>query len=289
MRHLRLAAAVAAALLLAPAAAVAATSSLSFTAAGGGVYVVAASGATPPGQLGIGSGVLATFSPNGSKVAYFSGGQLMVANGNGSAARRLAGGISVGAGLPGGGPPSWSPNGKTIAYSDGQALWTVSAAGGKPKSVSGSTNGFIDGATHPVWSHSGKTLYYLAIDQVASVESTDFGVFSVPVTGGKSPTSVNAGFAIGWNLKPFSLDISPSGRTLAVTLADDGQFAVGLVPVTGGMGTVLSNLSAAAFSPSGTQLCAQSAGGIVVTSLGGVLSSVATTTAGATACSWVTG
>jgi hypothetical protein len=295
MRHLRAVLAVAVVVLLAPAAARAAgTPSLSFTQPGSGVFVVAASGATAPGQLGIGStGVFASFSPDGSKVAYVAGGRLMVADQNGAAARRLAGGISVGSGLPPGGPPSWSPNSKTIAWSDGQALWTVSAAGGKARPVLGSTNGFVDGATHPVWSHSGTTLYYLATNQAASVEYSVIGVYRVPVTGGQTPTAVSAGFGSGLVIKPFSLSISPSGRTLAVTLADSAvaatQFATGLVGIGGGTGTVLNGLSAAAFAPSGTQLCAQTDGAIVVTTLSGAVTAMPVTTAGATACTWVTG
>jgi hypothetical protein len=108
----------------------------------------------------------------------------------------------------------------------------------------------------------------------------------VPVTGGKTPLSVDAGFTGGWSIKPFSLSISPSGRTLAVTLGGNETTAVGLTSITGGIGTVLANLSAAAFAPNGTQLCAQTAGGIAVTSLGGVVSSVPVTTAGAVGCAW---
>lgn len=291
MRPITAAASVAATVLLLalPGAAAAATAQLSFTEADGGVFVVPPAGGSPTSLIS--SGVFASFSPDGTRVAYLSGGRLLVAKADGTSPKRLATGIAQGGGLPTGGPPSWSPNAKRIAYSDGQALWTVSAAGGRPTSVKGSTSGFVDGATHPVWSHNGKTLYYLAIDEGASVEYSVIQVYRVPVTGGTSPTSVSAGFANGLTIKPFSLSISPSGRTLAVTLADGTavpatQYGVGLVPIGGGMGTVLPGLTAAAFAPSGTQLCAQTGGDIVVTTLSGAVTSTPVTTVGATGCAW---
>jgi Tol biopolymer transport system component len=285
MRLVTPAAVVAALLLLVPAAGRAATPQLSFTEADGGVFVVSPSGGTATSLLS--AGVLGAFSPDGTRVAFFSNGRLLVAQADGTSPKRLASGIATTAGLPTGGPPSWSPNSRQLAYSDGDALHVVNATGRGGRTVNGSTNGFVDGATHPVWSHSGTALYYLAINQAASVQSSVQQLYRVPVSGGKSPAHLNVAFPPSTTLEPFSLAISPSGRTLAVTLgAGAGQFGVGLVPVTGGQATMLPGLTAAAFSPSGTQLCAQTTGEIVVTTLGGAVTATATTTVGATGCAW---
>ncbi|MCW3006944.1 MAG: hypothetical protein JWP17_1570 [Solirubrobacterales bacterium] len=72
-----------------------------------------------------------------------------------------------------GGLPSFSPNGKSLACIGNGSVFVAAA-----------TNGFVTSATHPVWSHDGKTLYYLAINQAVSVQSSVYQLYSVPAAGG---------------------------------------------------------------------------------------------------------
>jgi Tol biopolymer transport system component len=295
MRRLTATATLAATMMFAPAA-LAAGGALGFDSSSGGgpqtIYTVPSTGGTP---TMIAQGGLPSFSPNGKSLAYIGNGSVFVAAAsNGSGVRRIASGIPTTDALSPGGPAAWSQSSKQLAYSDGSSVWVVNATGaGSAHKVKGATNGFVTSATHPVWSHDGKTLYYLAINQAVSVQSSVYQLYAVPAAGGKA-TAVGAGFADGWAIRPFSLSMSPSGRTLAVTLGVFGDetstsTAVGLVPVKGGMGVALPNLSAAAFSPSGLQLCAQSESGLVTASLGGTTIDVIVP-AGATgdpvACAW---
>jgi hypothetical protein len=107
------------------------------------------------------------------------------------------------------------------------------------------------------------------------------GLFAIPAAGGeyRSLTGSPAG---------YSLAIAPSGSTLVLTSGSSTSLGTQLVPVSGGSPTTLAGLTAAAFSPTGTQLCANdTAGNLVVTSLTGTITTTLVPAASKPqACTW---
>jgi WD40 repeat protein len=304
MRRLIALAAGLAALALAPAAHAQTSGPLiAFTegnAAPGGVYTVAPSG--PPIDF-LTSGLLPSFSPNGQQVATVGlNGAVFVSSVNGKGgSKRVASQEGIGLNY---GPVAWSPNGKQLAYTSDGDIWVVNVNGRSARRVYSQT-AWEDEATHPVFSKSGKSIYFIALNQGLSTEVPVYDVMSVPVSGKGKPTAIQPAIPPAtpyWALTPFSLSLSPSGNTLAVTLAQravppPGQsaapytaFAVGLWPASGDGGvTVLPGFSAAAWAPNGSQLCANdSSGNLDVIDLSGNIDAtpVAASSTPA-ACAWV--
>jgi WD40 repeat protein len=304
MRRLVALAAAAAALALVPAAHAQSSGPLiAFTegnAAPGGVYTVSPSG--PPIDF-LRSGLLPAFSPNGKQVATVGlTGGVYVSNVNGTGGAKRVG-SQEGIGLHYG-PVAWSPNGKQLAYTSDGDVWVVNVNGSSARRVY-SQGQWEDEATHPVFSKSGKSIYFIALNQGLSAEVPVYGVMSVPVSAKGKPVAIQPAIPPTtpyWGLTPFSLSLSPSGNTLAVTLAQravppPGQsaapytaFAVGLWPASGDGGvTILPGFSAAAWSPSGSQLCANdSSGNLDVIDLSGnVDATPVPASSSPTACTWV--
>jgi len=304
MRRLLALAAGLAALALAPAAHAQTSGPLiAFTqgnAAPGGVYTVAPSG--PPIDF-LTSGLLPSFSPNGQQVATVGlNGAVFVSSVNGKGgSRRVASQEGIGLNY---GPVAWSPNGKQLAYTSDGDIWVANVNGRSARRVYSQT-AWEDEATHPVFSKSAKSIYFIALNQGLSTEVPVYDVMSVPVSGKGKPTAIQPAIPPAtpyWALTPFSLSLSPSGNTLAVTLAQravppPGQsaapytaFAVGLWPASGDGGvTVLPGFSAAAWAPNGSQLCANdSSGNLDVIDLSGNIDStpVAASSTPA-ACAWM--
>jgi hypothetical protein len=314
MRRLAALAASAAALVLVPAAhaqdpgqTILPPGPLAFTEGTGAstaVYSVQLSGANLDYQSG---GGLPAYSPNGKQVATVSStGAVYVSNANGKGGyKRLATQSGIGLNY---GPAAWSPNSKQLAYTADGDIWVVNANGGSTRRIY-SQGQWENEATHPVWSKSGKTIYFIAINEGLSAEVPVYQVLSVPVNGSASAKPIAIQPAIPpstpyWGLTPFSLSLSPSGNTLAVTMAQravppPGQsaapytaFAVGLWPASGdGTVTILPGFSAAAWAPGGTELCANdSSGNLDVIGLTGVvLATPVSANASPAACAWVPG
>jgi WD40 repeat protein len=270
------------------------------TGASAAVYSVQLSGADLDYQAG---GLLPSFSPNGKQIATVGqGGTVYVSNVNGTGGyKKVASQEGIGLNY---GPAAWSPNGRQLAYTSDGNVYVVNASGGKPKMVY-SQGTFGNEATHPVFSKSGKNVYFIVLNEAVSVEVPFYQVMSAPVSGSGKPVAIQSPIPPAtpyWGLTPFSLSLSPSGNTLAVTLAQravppPGQssapytaFAVGLWPVSGGGSvTVLPGFSAAAWAPNGTQLCANdSSGNLDVIDTGGnVVATPVSASANPTACTWV--
>ena len=266
----------------------------------GGIYTVQPSGASLDFLTG---GLLPSFSPNGSKLAAVGlNGAVYVTSVNGKGgSKQVASQAGIGLNY---GPAAWSPNGKQLAYTSGGNVYVVNASGGKPKRIY-SQGEFENEATHPVFSKSGKTVYFIILDEAVSAEVPVYQVMSASASGSGTPAAIQPKIPPAtpyWGLTPFSLSLSPSGNTLAVTMAQravppPGQssapyaaFAVGLWPLgTGGSVSVLPGFSAAAWAPNGTQLCANDSSGNldVIDTSGNVDSTPVQASIDPAACTWV--
>jgi len=295
----------AAALLLLVPVAQAAGATISYTTGTAGIWTVPSSGGSP--TLIANRGALAAWSPNGRQIAYVSGHTLYVAKANGKGAKRIATLPSgppgaVATPLPSGGPPDWSPDGKQIlvAAPSGDVL-AVPAKGGKARTVvSLSTSAWISPMGHPVWAPDGRSIYYLVTLQALSADVAVYGVANLSLSPGAQPKQISASLPAAptgfWTLEPYSLAISPDGGTLAVTyanrIAQGAQplgYGIGLLASSGGGAvTMLPGYSAAAFSPDGTQLCANAdAGGLaIITPTGGLASTIVPASAAPVGCAW---
>jgi WD40 repeat protein len=303
LRLVALAAAVAALALVPAAHAQSSGQLIAFTegnAAPGGVFTVPSSGGTIDFWT---SGLLPSYSPNGKQLATvgLTGGVYVSNVSGGGGAKRVASQEGIGLNY---GPVAWSPNGKQLAYTSDGDIWVVNVNGSSAHRVY-SQGAWEDEATHPVFSKSGKSIYFIALNQGLSAEVPVYDVMSVPVSGKGKPTAIQPAIPPStpyWGLTPFSLSLSPSGNTLAVTLAQRAvpppgesaapytAFAVGLWPASGDGGvTILPGFSAAAWAPNGSQLCANdSSGNLDVIDLSGNIDATpVTASANPTACTWV--
>jgi Tol biopolymer transport system component len=286
-------AAVAAALIAASAASAASSQTLAFTeGAASGVYTINMDGGSPAPLT---SGFVPSFSPNGNRLATVSSsGALQVGNANGKGAKKT---IATGLGAHPA-PAAWSPNGKQLAYVKQGSIYVVNATGGKARRIyaaSPSTDPIEQFATHTAWAPNGKTVYFIQTSDFATV---DYTVASVPVTGGKITQIPNIA-PEPWLMTGFSLSVSADGQTLAVTMAQiavsqtnpNGTVAgygIGLIPTAGGSVDLIPNYTAASFAPTGTNMCAQTgSGGLVTLTPGGVASTPVASGSNPTACTWV--
>jgi Tol biopolymer transport system component len=133
---------------------------------GGGIFVMGAMGESAKRLTDFGYNP--AWSPDAKEIAYAEQSALfpIVRDGTGGLwvmnvatgeKRSITGGEKAPA------QPHWSPSGKTIAYwsrseGPGREIWTIPASGGQPVLVIG------DGSMNwnPVWSTSGKRLYFLS-------------------------------------------------------------------------------------------------------------------------------
>jgi Tol biopolymer transport system component len=193
-------------------------------ATSGGMYTVDADGGTPR-ILGQRPGVNPTFSPDGTKIAYFviqegPGHSLRVMNADGTGDRMLLDGQSVDCYYPSWIIPAWSPDATHIAFScheHEQGIRVVGADGSGLRTV-------IPNGWNPYWSPDGSRIAFelrsasrprgsLAI---ANADGTHVQVFGYP--------TVHVG---PWNPWPSAMPGEPASRDSG--LAAPWVYAIALV------------------------------------------------------------
>ena len=159
------------------------------------------------------------------------------------------------------GKPAWSPDGSRIVFiSDRRrnSLRIVAATGGRARSIVTPKHQRNTQIGSVAWLPSGR-LVYTVIRSTGGLASTT-RLRTIDPAGGPSQ-AVTVNLPDGLELTADSLEVSPSGDTLAVTVAKSrvlgAPTSLALVPATGGTATtVIPNTFSGSFSPDGQALCA---------------------------------
>jgi len=213
------------------------------------IYLVPADGSAEPFRLTYlyGQSCYPSWSPDGSKLVFFLGSFLYVAD--------IATGVSLPLGADGGilgTYPSWSPDGQRIAYEWGGTLYTVASDG-----VSAPTS--LTAGYEPAWSPDGSRIAYRAQDD------------SVNTVSVSDPSDVRALGASGCfpHYSPDGSRIAFGGRsgTSAIWIVpSDGSGPPWLVP-----GTAAESVYSADphWSPDGSQIVCNRAGDVCIVDASG--------------------
>jgi len=151
-----------------------------------------------------------TWSPDGKKIAYASGGEIYVAELNGTTRSRIAEAYQPHS-------LSWSPDGKWIAYASGNpeylfrmlgnqapaAVEIVSAGGGMPRRLTDNTSLNMS----PVWTPDSRSLLFVS-DRGGTRD-----VFELKLSGSGEPVGAPRRLTTGVNA--LSVELSKDGRHLA--------------------------------------------------------------------------
>jgi dipeptidyl aminopeptidase/acylaminoacyl peptidase len=165
------------------------------------------------------------FSPDGTRIAYYSNFHIWIMKANGTGAKA----VPV-TGNPYEGDPAWSPDATKLAYINGSngQIYTVKASGGTPRQLT--TNG---GDINDLkWSPDGSKIAYDAFD--GSGTGT-FQIFTVAPATGKV-TRLTSG-----SCPSTQPDWSPDGSQIAFsTSCFDGDGNIAVMPATGGAATAVA-------------------------------------------------
>ena len=139
--------------------------------------------------------------------------------------------------------------GKTEPWSTNFDVYSVPADGSAaPKNLTAANKAWD---AFPLPSHDGKTLYYLAM-KVPGFEADRFGVMALDLA-----TGATREIDPGWDRSASPLALSPNGKTLYTTVADDGNVALYALDVATGKPTkLLSDGSVQGFDVAGGKLVA---------------------------------
>ena len=195
-------------------------------------------------QVGSVPGTDATWSPDGTQIAFLEGDVLAVSAASGADVRQLAQGIAPSSSDVTG--PVWSPDGTSIAIATGSAIEIVPADGSKATVA-------FDGAgenVNPSWSHDGSTLAF---------ERNDSGRWTIWVV---APDGSGAREAIAVGSNNRFPQWSPVDGRLAFLSDRSGSYALYVGTPDGPAQELIGAVgpdSPARWSPSGASLAVSSA------------------------------
>ncbi len=164
------------------------------------------------------------WSPDGTQIAFQSGGSIYLMPALGGSPRRLVSGSPD----PGASSPAWSADGQEIAYVSGSAIYVVSVDGGEPREV---TDAFKPHSLR--WSPDGSRIAYVSGNAEFIFGIADFAniapsvLWVVSVTGG-DPVQVTENAYL--NVSPIW---TPDSRHLLFVSDEGGSRDVYQVPLDG--------------------------------------------------------
>jgi TolB protein len=204
---------------------------------GEGLWSIAPLGGQPRRLIDVGS--RPRFSADGRRLVFVRGGEIWIANADGSQPQRVLEGTDVQFAAP-------SPDGQSIAFFQTMGgplgdLWIVRASGGAPRRL---TFDEAEGGA-PAFTPDGRTIVF------PSARGGSVTLWQIPAAGG-SPSPLTTG--AGSDIDP---DISADGQTLVYTNVRAGNSLVITDPATGGETKVLergSRVFGPTFSPKGDRI-----------------------------------
>jgi Tol biopolymer transport system component len=174
---------------------------------GGSIYTMNADGTGISAPITAGDEPF--WSPDGTKLAYTSGGDILVIVLASSSTTNLTSSGATDS------SPAWSPDGTKIAYASGGDILVVPAAGGTAQNLTNS------GATEsaPSWSNDSAKIAY----------ASGGDIWSMPATGGPPLTQLTAN-----SFAESSPLWSPDGAQIAFTRDTSGNLDIWSMPAAGG-------------------------------------------------------
>jgi Tol biopolymer transport system component len=234
---------------------------------GQSIYTIPSAGGTP---TRLATGVTATWSPDGRRIAYAGPKGVWVMSATGRNRRLL---------IRGGSAPAWSPDGRRIAYLRSDGALVVADTHGRRRarlvSASDYENAFVGSPpflASPTWSPSSRSVAFVA--GASGAFNTDFRIVTMPARPRAPRHTVASGLmetGLGVAITGGSLAWSPDGTQLATSGATFGPqtadirnpqigpaYTIGVKVVSGALTPYQPagvDFTLAAWSPTGQQMC----------------------------------
>ncbi|HEV7134588.1 MAG TPA: hypothetical protein VGN27_12745 [Gaiellaceae bacterium] len=186
---------------------------------------------TSGGLTTVVTGTSPSWSPDGTKIAFVSGGSIFTCTASSC-------GTTTSAALHTGADPAWSPSGTKIAFDDGGNVHTMTTAG--------ASDTIIAAGTDPTWSPDSTKLAYASGGSIVTCTISNCSGTALSVATGSKPA---------W---------SPDGLTIAYQAGTN----VFVVPASGGTANLVAAGSAPAWSPDTDSIVLVNASGQIAVTQG---------------------